>query len=226
MVLRACCGWGWQTCFLLQDCTCEGLDDFLPSLAQVLYQLPIFPTSFDYVQLKAGPLRGLLLRGTRNNSCQADMQSGFLNGVPVPWESVLGLEKACTAYSATCSSSDTTLLEAVGDKTTCIAFVNGQSVQRWHPLAHCRARTTKRQSSWYRKSLIFALAPSLLRAAAFRLTGVGDRCGSRVGRTRTGRPFLAGPAVAGLQLARRPSNRTCRLQASKTQELESGNSTL
>ena len=114
VVLRACCGWGWQTCFLLQDCTCEGLDDFVPSLVQVLYQLPIFPTSFDYVQLKAGPLRGLLLRGTRGNCCQADMQSGFLNGVPVPWESVLGLEKACTAYSATCSSSDTTLLEAVG----------------------------------------------------------------------------------------------------------------
>ncbi|CAE7886709.1 unnamed protein product [Symbiodinium microadriaticum] len=48
-------------------------------LLKVLYQLPIFPTSFDYVQLKA------------------DMQSGFLNGVPVPWESVLGLEKVAPA---------------------------------------------------------------------------------------------------------------------------------
>eukprot|EP00439_Symbiodinium_sp_Y106_P005274 s3229_g1.t1 len=48
-------------------------------LLKVLYQLPIFPTSFDYVQLKA------------------DMQSGFLNGVTVPWESVLGLEKVAPA---------------------------------------------------------------------------------------------------------------------------------
>ena len=74
---------------------------------QVLYQLPLWPISLDYVRLEAIACvsTGFVAESTqmfmlwsfsmpRAAKCEADLEHGLSAGIPVPWESVLGLIKA------------------------------------------------------------------------------------------------------------------------------------